>query len=383
MTAHRLVLAALLAERLRLRVRPGGRTPRSRRRSTSPAARPIRRRSSACSSSSTRPGSSRPSGSSKADVDALLAKPDSVLFIDLRTPGEHIQYGSFPVFLSVQNKDLEKQLAWLPRDRQIVTVSNHSQRAGAAADLLAAKGFNVAGATGCRGIRGGRRHGGHAPGAARRRAWPPRPRRRRVPEPAERRHDHARARCPTSAPSTHPGRPIARPRRHAPHRAVGLAAARLPLVAGGRGERGDRHRRAGRRVDGRGTAAPGWPSSDCWRSASRGASWARRRRASRNSRRRPAASSPTCAGAGAASATTRSARCRCSRCWACCRCRPPPACSATTTSPSPVRSTTWSTTPRDRARHGLAPACWPTACSCCWGCTSRRSRSTWSSSAIA
>jgi rhodanese-related sulfurtransferase len=84
----------------------------------------------------------------KADVDALLAKPDAVLFIDLRTPGEFIQYGSFPVFLSVQNKDLEKQLAYLPHDRQIVTVSNHSQRAGAAADLLAAKGFNVAGATG-------------------------------------------------------------------------------------------------------------------------------------------------------------------------------------------------------------------------------------------
>ncbi len=85
---------------------------------------------------------------SKAEVDALLAKPDSVIFIDLRTPAEFIQYGSFPVFLSVQNKDLEKQLAWLPRDRQIVTVSNHSQRAGAAADLLASKGFNVAGATG-------------------------------------------------------------------------------------------------------------------------------------------------------------------------------------------------------------------------------------------
>ena len=84
----------------------------------------------------------------KADVDALLARPDSVLFIDLRTPAEFIQYGSFPVFLSVQNKDLEKQLAWLPKDRAIVTVSNHSQRAGAAADLLTAKGFNVVGATG-------------------------------------------------------------------------------------------------------------------------------------------------------------------------------------------------------------------------------------------
>ncbi|HEY9026050.1 MAG TPA: rhodanese-like domain-containing protein [Burkholderiaceae bacterium] len=85
---------------------------------------------------------------SRAEVDALLAKPDSVVFIDLRTPAEFIQYGSFPVFLSVQNKDLDKQLAWLPRDRQIVTVSNHAQRAGAAADLLASKGFSVAGATG-------------------------------------------------------------------------------------------------------------------------------------------------------------------------------------------------------------------------------------------
>ena len=85
---------------------------------------------------------------SKADVDALLAKPESVIFIDLRRPDEFIRFGSFPVFLSVQNKDLEKQLAWLPRDRTIVTVSNHSQRAGAAGDLLAAKGFNVAGATG-------------------------------------------------------------------------------------------------------------------------------------------------------------------------------------------------------------------------------------------
>ncbi len=85
---------------------------------------------------------------SKAEVDALLAKPDSVIFIDLRAPAEFIEFGSFPVFLSVQNKDLEKQLAWLPHDRTIVTVSNHSQRAGAAGDLLTAKGFNVAGATG-------------------------------------------------------------------------------------------------------------------------------------------------------------------------------------------------------------------------------------------
>ena len=84
----------------------------------------------------------------RADVDALLAKPGSVLFVDVRAPAELIQFGSFPVFLSVQNTELERELAWLPKDRAIVTVSNHAQRAGAAADLLASKGFNVVGATG-------------------------------------------------------------------------------------------------------------------------------------------------------------------------------------------------------------------------------------------
>ena len=84
----------------------------------------------------------------RSEVDALLAQSDSVILVDLRRPDEFIQFGSFPVFLSVQNKDLEKQLAWLPRDRTIVTVSNHAQRAGAAGDLLTAHGFKVAGATG-------------------------------------------------------------------------------------------------------------------------------------------------------------------------------------------------------------------------------------------
>ena len=84
----------------------------------------------------------------RAEVDALLAQPDKLLVIDLRRPDELIKYGSFPVFISVQNKDLEKQLAYLPRDRKILTVSNHAGRAGAAADLLSSRGFDVAGATG-------------------------------------------------------------------------------------------------------------------------------------------------------------------------------------------------------------------------------------------
>jgi rhodanese-related sulfurtransferase len=84
----------------------------------------------------------------RAEVDALLAQPDKLLVLDVRRPDELIKYGSFPVFLSIQNKDLEQHLAYLPKDRAILTVSNHANRAGAAGDLLAAKGFKVAGATG-------------------------------------------------------------------------------------------------------------------------------------------------------------------------------------------------------------------------------------------
>lgn len=83
-----------------------------------------------------------------AEVDALLAQPDKLLVLDLRRPDELIKYGSFPVFLNIQNKDLEKHLAYLPKDRAILTVSNHAVRAGRAGDILTEKGFKVAGATG-------------------------------------------------------------------------------------------------------------------------------------------------------------------------------------------------------------------------------------------
>ncbi len=54
------------------------------------------------------------------EVDTLLAQPDKVLLLDLRRPDELIKYGSFPVFLSIQNKDLEQHLAYLPKDRAIL-----------------------------------------------------------------------------------------------------------------------------------------------------------------------------------------------------------------------------------------------------------------------
>lgn len=84
----------------------------------------------------------------RADLDALLAKPESLLLIDVRRPDELTAIGGFPVYLSIQAADLEKQLAYIPNDRIIVTLSNHAGRAGAAADLLVSHGFNVAGAAG-------------------------------------------------------------------------------------------------------------------------------------------------------------------------------------------------------------------------------------------
>jgi rhodanese-related sulfurtransferase len=84
----------------------------------------------------------------RAELDQLLATPDKVLLIDVRRPDEIASNGGFPVYLSIQLADLEKHLDAIPRDRIIVTVSNHAARGGRAADLLASKGFNVAGAVG-------------------------------------------------------------------------------------------------------------------------------------------------------------------------------------------------------------------------------------------
>jgi rhodanese-related sulfurtransferase len=84
----------------------------------------------------------------RGEVDELLAKPAKLLVIDVRRPDEVTSIGGFPVYLSIQINDLESSLAWIPKDRSIVTVSNHAARAGKAADLLTAKGFKVVGAIG-------------------------------------------------------------------------------------------------------------------------------------------------------------------------------------------------------------------------------------------
>jgi rhodanese-related sulfurtransferase len=82
------------------------------------------------------------------ELDTLLAHPEKLLIIDVRRPDEVSSIGGFPVYLSIQLKDLEKSLAWIPKDRTIVVVSNHAARGAKGADILASKGFKVAGAAG-------------------------------------------------------------------------------------------------------------------------------------------------------------------------------------------------------------------------------------------
>jgi rhodanese-related sulfurtransferase len=83
-----------------------------------------------------------------AEFDALLAHPDQLLIVDVRRPDEITSNGGFPVYLSIQAKQLAQSLAWIPKDRTIVTVSNHAARGGVAADRLTKAGFKVAGTIG-------------------------------------------------------------------------------------------------------------------------------------------------------------------------------------------------------------------------------------------
>lgn len=84
----------------------------------------------------------------RAQIDAYLAQPDKVLFIDVRRPDEVSEIGGFPEYLSIQISELDRLSAAIPKDRALVVVSNHAARGAKGAELLAAKGFNVVGAVG-------------------------------------------------------------------------------------------------------------------------------------------------------------------------------------------------------------------------------------------
>ncbi len=85
---------------------------------------------------------------SRAEFDALLKDPARLLLLDVRRPDEVQSIGGFPAYLSIQAGELEKQLPFIPKDRQIVTVSNHAARASRAAATLEKAGFTVVGAIG-------------------------------------------------------------------------------------------------------------------------------------------------------------------------------------------------------------------------------------------
>jgi rhodanese-related sulfurtransferase len=80
--------------------------------------------------------------------DALAARPEQLLVLDIRRPDEVTKYGGFPVYLSVQTNDVQKYLAFIPQNKLIVTVSNHAHRAGAVGDILTSYGYHVVGAIG-------------------------------------------------------------------------------------------------------------------------------------------------------------------------------------------------------------------------------------------
>jgi rhodanese-related sulfurtransferase len=72
----------------------------------------------------------------------------------VRRPDELQSIGGFPAYLSIQAADVEKYLAFIPKDRPIVTVSNHANRAQRAAAVLEKNGFTIAGAIGAQDYEG-------------------------------------------------------------------------------------------------------------------------------------------------------------------------------------------------------------------------------------
>lgn len=84
----------------------------------------------------------------RAQLDALFAKPGKLVVLDVRRPDELTAKGGFPVYLSIQAKDVPNELAYIPKHRKIVTVSNRAHRAGDVGDFLSAHGYHVVGAAG-------------------------------------------------------------------------------------------------------------------------------------------------------------------------------------------------------------------------------------------
>jgi len=91
----------------------------------------------------------------RAEIEALMAAPEKVLVLDVRSPGEIAYWGAFPVFLDIQSDEgdqaangIQKHMAEIPKDKPIMTVSGRANRSGFAAALLEKNGFKIVGAIG-------------------------------------------------------------------------------------------------------------------------------------------------------------------------------------------------------------------------------------------
>ena len=87
-------------------------------------------------------------GLTRAQFDALVAKPGSVFLLDVRNPQEIADVGGFAGAVNIPVAEVEKRLSEIPKDKPIVTISNHAARASKAAATLEAHGYRVAGAVG-------------------------------------------------------------------------------------------------------------------------------------------------------------------------------------------------------------------------------------------
>jgi len=91
----------------------------------------------------------------RAEIESLMAAPEKVLVLDVRSPGEIAYWGAFPVFLDIQSDEgdqaangIQKHMAEIPKDKPIITVSGRANRSGFAAALLEKNGFKIVGAIG-------------------------------------------------------------------------------------------------------------------------------------------------------------------------------------------------------------------------------------------
>ena len=58
----------------------------------------------------------------RAQLDALLATPDKVVFIDVRRPDEVSEIGGFPFYLSIQISELDRFVAAIPKDLSLIHI---------------------------------------------------------------------------------------------------------------------------------------------------------------------------------------------------------------------------------------------------------------------